>query len=195
MTDWAAEVDRLLHDGETVEEALDVGQDRLVVTTHRLLAFMPSGDGPRFEAIHRPNVTGVEMQSGGAAHHLERAIKAGILGFFLLAGGATVSLDGMLTGSVDSAAASQTGVGDIIGFLGVLATVLALVDDVLLVAGLVSIAIAAVASTLYVRSRDTNVVVRVAGGDDVHLTGEDATEASLVRLRHAVGLRGVERSE
>lgn len=188
MTDWADEVDRLLHDGEDVEESLDVGPDRLVVTTQRLLAFMPSGDGPRFEAIHRPNVTGVELQSGGSPQHLERAIKAGILGFFLIAGGATVSLDGMLTGSIDPAAASQTGVGDIIGFLGVLATILALVDDILLVAGLLSIGVAALATTLYLRSRDTDVVVRVAGGDDVHLTGDDVTDASLVRLRQALGM-------
>ena len=190
MTDWAAEVDRLLHDGEDVEELLDVGPDRLVVTTHRLLAFMPSGDGSRFEAIHRPNVTGVELQSGGSPQHLERALKAGILGFFLIAGGATVSLDGMLTGSVDAAAASQTGVGDIIGFLGVLATILALVDDILLVTGLISFGVAAVATSIYLRSRDTDVVVRVAGGDDVHLTGEDVTESSLVQLRRALGLGG-----
>ena len=190
MTDWAAEVDRLLHDGEDVEESLDVGPDRLVVTTHRLLAFMPSGDSPRFEAIHRPNVTSVDLQSGGSPHHLERAIKAGILGFFLLAGGATVSLDGMLTGSVDAATATQTGVGDVIGFLGVLATILALVDDILLVTGLASIGLAALATTLYLRSRDTDVVVRVAGGSDVHLAGEDVTEASLMRLRRALGFDG-----
>lgn len=187
MTDWAAKVDQLLHDGENVEESLDVGPDRLVVTTQRLLAFMPSGDGPRFEAIHRPNVTGVELQSGGSPQHLERALKAGILGFLLIAGGATVSLDGMLAGSVDSAAASQTGVGDIIGFLGVLATILALVDDILLVAGLLSIAVAALATTLYLRSRDTNVIVTVAGGDNVRLTGDDVTEASLEQLRRALG--------
>jgi len=190
MTDWANDVDRLLFDGEAIEESMDVGSDRLVVTTHRLLAFMPTGDGPRFEAIHRPNVVRVDLQAGGENDHLTRGVKAGILGFFLLAGGATVSLDGVLGGSVDTTGASQVGVGEIVGLLGVLQTILNLVDDALLVAGLVAFGVAAVAITLYARSRHTDVVVRVAGGDDVHLTGDDVTETSLVQLRRALGLRG-----
>lgn len=196
MTDWAAEVDRLLFDGESVEESIDVGDDRLVVTTHRVLAFMPTGDGPRFEPIHRPNVVSVDMQSGGANEHLERGAKAGIFGFFLLAGSATVSLDGLLAGSaVDTSAASQTGVGDIVGFLGVLQTILNLVDDALLVGGLLALGVAAFAFTLYARSRKTDVIVRVAGGDDVRLSGDDVTETSLVQLRRALGLRGSEQRE
>lgn len=195
MTDWANEVDRLLFEGERVEESLDVGSDRLVVTTHRVLAFMPTGSGKRFEAIHRPNVVRVDMQAGGDNDHLTRGVKAVILGFFLLAGGATVSLDGLLGGSVDTAGASQVGVGEIVGLLGVLQTILALVDDALLVAGLVAFGVAAVAFTLYARSRKTDVVVSVAGGDDVHMTGDDVTEASLVQLRRALELRGSEQRE
>lgn len=193
MTARRAQVDRLLYDGETVEEFVDVGRDRLVVTSHRVLAFTPTGDGTRFDAIHRPNVTAVERQSGGATRHLERAAKATILGVFLIVGGATVNLDGLLApDTVDPAAASQTGVGDVLGLLGVLNTVLALVDDALLVGGIASIGVAALALTLYRHSRRTDVVVRVAGSDDVHLTGDDATDASLTRLRRALGLRGTD---
>lgn len=188
MTDWADEVDRLLFDGESVADAMDVGDDHLVVTTHRVLAFMPSGDGPNFEAIHRPNVTGVERQAGGNQAHLERAAKSGILGFFLLAGGATISLDGMLSGAtVDSTAASQTGIADLLGFMGVLQAIMALVDDAMLVGGLLALALAALATTLYLRSRDTTVVVHVSGGDDLHLTGADVTDATLTRVERALG--------
>lgn len=195
MTDWAANVDQLLFDGETVLESLDVGEDRLYVTSHRLLAFMPTGDDPNFAAIHRPNVTGVEQQAGGATEQFERAVKAGLLGFFLIAGGATVSLDGVLDASVDSAAAGQAGIGQFLGMLDVLTMVLALVDEVMLVAGLFSLALTAVATTLYVRSRRTDVVVKVAGGDDILLTGEDVTKADLIRLRRALGMRGSEQRE
>lgn len=184
------EVDRLLYDGEEVEELVDVGRDRLVVTSHRVLAFTPTGDGSRFDSIHRPNVTGVERRSGGATRHLERAAKAGVLGVFLLIGGVTVDLGGLIAGGgVDPATASQVGVGEVLGLLGVLQAVLALVDDALLVGGVASIGVAALALTLYRRSRHTDVVVRVAGGDDVHLSADDATDASLTRLRRALGLR------
>lgn len=190
MSDWAAETERLLFDGEDVEERMDVGPDHLVVTSHRVLAFMPSGDGPNFSAAHRPNVEDVTMQAGGNPAHLQRAIKAGVLGVFLLVGGATVSLDGMLDASIDTSAASQTGVGQVVGMFSVLAMLMNLVDDALLVGGVLSLAVAATALTLYLRSRNTTVVVEVTGGDDIYMTGDDVTEGSVTRLRRALGLSG-----
>jgi hypothetical protein len=188
MSEHGADVDRLLFDGETVEEDVPVGGDRLVVTSHRVLAFLPTRDGSNFEAVHRPNVTGVRRESGGSSDQLERGLKAAVLGFVLLVGGSIVSFDGLLDGaSVDAAAASQTGIGDVLGLLDVLNTVLAFVDDALVFGAILSLAVAAVAFTLYWRSRRTDVVIRVAGGEDVRL-GDDPAEAALTRVRRALEL-------
>ena len=48
MAGWKSRVDDLLYDGETARETVDVGTSRVVVTSHRVLAFTPDADGENF---------------------------------------------------------------------------------------------------------------------------------------------------
>jgi len=64
MDEWRGRVDELLYAGESIEERIGVGDADVVVTTHRVLALTPSGDGERYRAIDRPNVLGASIDAG-----------------------------------------------------------------------------------------------------------------------------------
>ncbi len=186
--DWVERVEELLYDGESIQERVPVGAGGVVVTSHRLLAFTPDRDGPNFSQVDRPNVDGVEVDTGGEFRFLELAVKAIVVGVALLVAGFTVSLDGMVQGiSLESnGAASAVGIGGMLGLLQTMLGLLAQLDDLMRVFGGLALAFGAVVLAVYLRSRERLLVVAVAGGDDIELAAPD-DDAVLDRLRAALG--------
>lgn len=72
MSGWRKRVDDLLHSGESVEETVDFETGSVVVTSQRVLAFDPDGDGPELQKADRPNVEGVTTGAQSDASMLGR---------------------------------------------------------------------------------------------------------------------------
>lgn len=200
--DWQARVDELLFDGESVRERVDAGTDLVVVTTHRVLAFTPDGEGANVRALDRPNVTGVEADTHGNADRLRQAGVAGVGGFGCLALGLLLDLDTLVpTGGVDVAGSRAVGIGGLLETIETLLGLFALLDDLLVVVGLVAMLAGVAAGGVYWTRREPGVTIAVAGDDDVRLSwagdnelseggidGADSSEAEAAadRLRRAL---------
>ena len=178
------DVQRLLRQGESVEETVSAGSGRLVVTTHRVLAATPERSGPNLADAQRPNVEAIERDTDGGTSHLIRGVKASVVGLALLGAGLVTDLGGLIgTASVGGDTANQMGVGEVVALLDVLRTGLALLDDALLVGGALTALVGVLSLGLFLRARQTDLVVRVAGDDDMKLdaTVSDADIAALQR--------------
>lgn len=183
------DVDELLYDGETVRNEVGLGDNRLVVTSHRVLAFTPDREGPNYRAVERPNVEGVSLTTDGETDHLEGGVKALVAGLALVAAGYTVDLDGLVSGVSlsGSAATGAAGLGRMMGMLQTMLGLLARLDDLLRLFGGLALLLAVVVLGVYLRSRERVLVVEVAGDDDVHLPApESGGDAVRDRLWGAV---------
>lgn len=197
MSRWFARVDGLLYDGEAVETRVDVGEGGVVVTSHRVLAFTPEGEGSNFEYVDRPNVSGVERTARGQFRFAAGAVKAILVGAVLLAAGQLVSLDDMI-GSIDLTGAGGMGLGGFLGVMGTLLNVLVMLDEILTVLGALALLLGAFLLGVYAWTRTDLLVIEVAGGDDVEFpvdeegerTGESDGEGIADRLDRAVRPEG-----
>lgn len=168
---WTDRTEDLLYDGESVRERVPVGTARLVVTSHRLLAFTPD-DEPRFRQVDRPNVTGVAVETSARTDLLRTAARPALWGLVLLVGGLLISFDSLL-GPVSTP--SGVGVGGILSIVQTITTGLSLLDDAMRVLGSLLLLVALVPVLGWLRSRERQLVVAVSGGDDVRVAvdGED----------------------
>jgi len=73
MQGWS--VARLLYEGETLEADVPVGERRVVVTSHRVLA-LPADEDEAYRAIERPNVRSVETGTLGGDRWLAVGVRA-----------------------------------------------------------------------------------------------------------------------
>ncbi|WP_430505271.1 hypothetical protein [Haloparvum sp. PAK95] len=168
--DWQARAGELLFDGESIRERIDAGGDRVVVTTHRVLAFTPGSDGANFRAIDRPNVTGVRAGTRGNADQLRGAGVAGAGGLGALALGLLLDLDSLVPkGGVDLAGGSAAGIGGLLATIETLLRIVALLDDLLVFLGVVALLAAAVLVGVYWTRREPVLTIAVAGDDDVQV--------------------------
>lgn len=194
--DWQARAGELLFDGESVRERVDAGSDLVVVTTHRVLVFTPEGDGANFRAVDRPNVTGVRAGTHGNADQLRRAAVAGAGGLGALALGLLLDLDSLVpNGAVDLAGGSAAGIGGALETIETLLRIVALLDDLLVAAGLLALLAGVVLAGVYWTRREPELTITVAGDDDVQLSwaddadshgDADGPEAAAHRLRRAL---------
>lgn len=176
------DVERQLRKDEEIEVTMTAGEGRLVLTSHRVFAVTPERDGPNFATARRPNVEGVDKETTGGSSHLERGIKAVVVGLLLLGISASVDLGGLLgDATVESSTAGQVGVGQIVAMLDVLQTVLALLDAAMLVGGFAAALFGLASLGLFVRERQRNLVVCVAG-DDLRLDA-DVSDSDLADLQ------------
>ena len=185
--DWVEQAESLLYDGESVQEQVRVGDGGVVVTSHRVLAFTPDREGPNYRQIDRPNVEGVSLSTSGEFQFLEQAVKAIVVGIALVVAGMTVNLEGLVSGiSLDSGggAAGAVGLGQMMGLLQGMLSLLAQLDDLMRLFGGLALVFGAIVLGVYLWSREERLVISVAGGDDVELTATD--EDALHRIRAAV---------
>lgn len=178
MADWNERVDQLLFDGETVEESVDVGGGTVVVTSHRLLVFTPAGDGPRYRAIDRPNVLGVERR--GVSPYDVRAIvaKLGVGAVLFLLVGLFVDPQALIPRPDLSAA---QGVGGMTGMVETMLDAFYALDEVALGLGALLAIVGAGLLAVQLATRSERLAIEVAGDDDVLLSFgvDDATLADL----------------
>ena len=185
MSEWLDRVDGLLYDGETVETRVEVGEGGVVVTSHRVLAFTPDGQGANFRHVDRPNVGGVERTTRGEFGYLAAGSKALVLGAVLLAAGQSISLDGVV-GSIDLTTTTDLGLSGFLRAMQTLLDVLAMLDELVTVAGALGLLAAALLLGAYVRTREDRLVLDVAGDDGIELPIGRDDAATVERLDRAV---------
>lgn len=178
----AEAVARFCYPGESVLDVVHVSGGMVGVTTHRVLALTPGDSGPNLQAVDRPNVTGVELSSGGDVGHALRAVRYGVYAIALVGGSYLVDFDGIAAIEPPTA----TGVGQVVSLALALTGLLELVDDVLRIAGTGVLVVALLFAALYGYSRDSYLAIDVAGGDPVRVPASSSESAAASRLRAAV---------
>jgi hypothetical protein len=188
MDSWLERAERLCYEGEAITERVRLGDGGVVVTTHRMLAFSPDGEGPNFQQADRPNVTGVRRDDGGDAGWLQRGLEALLVGAVLVVAGWSVDFEGMF-GDVSLAGANQvSGLGGVLGLIEGVLAVLAVLDDLMLAGGAIALLVTVATFGVYLRTRETTLRVEVAGDDDLRVPVDPWPEGEDVReqLRRAI---------
>lgn len=185
---WSERARERLRTGESVEETIPVGGNGIVVTSQRVLAFTPEGDGPNFRAIERPNIDGATLTHVGGTGWLEYVGKGALAGVLGVALGLTVDFGGMFAlGGVSSRGAGAVGAGGLTRILGTLNSLLGKVDEALLVGGLLALVFALGALGMFIESRTYTLVIEVAGDEDCHVRAPSSADEQDLRLERALG--------
>lgn len=189
MSHWQRRVDDLLYEGETVREQFDVGTARIVVTSHRVLAFTPALDGENFRQADRPNVTGVDTSALAWAGLRRRGLVIGVAGVVLLVAGLAFDPESIFGDSLgfDAGAGSSVGLGGVMNTVQSMFALLRNLDTLLLNIGALALLLATVLLGVYWYLRTPTLVIRLAGeNEDLHVPRpEDASDA-ISRLEAAI---------
>jgi len=192
MSRWSERVEELLYDGETVDEQVEVGTAAVVVTSHRVLVFTPKGDGPNFQQVDRPNVTGVSLQAGGDAKFLRQAARAALYGLILIVTGVLLPLDDVLSGVGLPSSTGQLGIGGIMGMFQQMLSLLRNLDDFMRLVGALLLLFAIVPMGVYLWTRERTLEISVAGDEAIRIPApETEREAIAERLEMAILPPGV----
>ncbi len=173
----------LRYAGEDVVERIDMGESRIAVTTHRVLVATPGGPRSRFRSVHLPNVLGIEQSVRTHGRARRRALRAGVYAVVLSAAGVFLDLDGLVA-SVDLSGTEV--LGGIATSIERLLSLLALLDDLLLAAGLLAGVVAVAFVVRYVRHRKREFRIEVAGDDPISLPPQERDGVVADRLRAAI---------
>jgi len=185
---WADRVQDLLYDGESVRERVAVDDAQVVVTSHRVLAFTPDGDGPNFRQVERPNVAGVSTGATASGALLGRGVRWTAIGLVLLGFGTVVDF-GAIVGDVDlsTGGTGAVGLGGVLGAVQGMLDLLRQLDAILQTLGALVVLLGVLVLGAYLRTRTPTLVVEVAGdADDVHLPRPDDPAATVDRLDAAI---------
>jgi hypothetical protein len=188
MSRWQRRVDDLLYEGESVRETINIDTARVVVTSHRVLAFTPEMDGKNLAQADRPNVAGIETSAEANTDLLERGVRYGIVGAVLVATGLIVDF-GSILGDVefDAGAAQEVGAGGLIGLTQTLLGIMTQLDFLLRVFGGLAIFLAVVLLGVYWFERNPTLVIALAGDDsNIQLPRPNDVESARSRLESAV---------
>ncbi len=188
MTRWRERAEELLYDGESIEETVEMDRARVVVTSHRVLAFAPDLEGATFRQVDRPNVTGVDTDTQSAAGLLEHTIKFGVVGAVLIVAGSLLDF-GAIVGDVDltgGQAAGQVGVGGVLGPLQTVLGVLRNLDEYIQLVGALAVLLAVILSSVYWYLRDSTLVIEVDGDEDIHVPRPEDAAGAVERLERAL---------
>lgn len=184
---WRDQLAELLYDGESVRETVDVGDARVVVTSHRVLAFDPNADGKRFQQVQRPNVLGVTTGANTERSLLARGSRWIAYGGIMIVTGALVDLDSVLGDVSLGGSGGGVGLGGVLGVLQGMLDLLRQLDDLLQFVGGLVLLLGGLALGAYLLTRDTCLVVRVAGDDaDLRVQTPDDARDVAERLETAI---------
>ncbi|WP_227134060.1 hypothetical protein [Halorubellus salinus] len=193
---WRDRVNDLLYDGETVQETVDVGANRVYVSSHRVLAFPDAtadDDAANFRHVDHPNVEGVTAGSESDRWALAKAVAWGIAGVSFVVAGVVVEVGDWFSLPESVQSGGVAGTGGIVSLFADVFGALALLDEAVALAGACFLVVATWHGVRHWRSRDRVVTVGVAGDTDVRLRVDAGEVAAAERLRTA--LRSVERPE
>ena len=183
---WQSHADQLLYEGESVLAKVAGREAAIIVTSHRVLVLTPETDGPNVRTFHRPNVTGMTKDASGTDRWLGAGAKWLVLGIALTIVGSLLDLEGVLGNVSTQGTASEVGVGWIGGMFGLFSTAFALLDDVLLLGGVLSIFAGVFLVAWYFKSRASVVTIEVAGDANVELPAAGFGDADLGKLQDAI---------
>lgn len=175
---WADRANELLYDGESIRDAVDVGEHRVFVTSHRLLAFTPTVEsGANYRAVDLPNVTDVTDGGESDTTALKNAVAWGVLGLVLVVGGIVFEMGNLFTLPQNLESGAAGGTGGIVSGFQTLVSLLSLLDEAFAVVGVGIVAVAGFYAYRYRQSRTAVVTIGVAGDADVRLpvSSDDAT--------------------
>ncbi|WP_135365977.1 hypothetical protein [Halosimplex halophilum] len=199
---WAGSAEDLLYDGETVRERVDLADgNRVVVTTHRLLAFTPDGDGENYRAVELPNVADVRAGHEGDAALVGLGVRLGAYGAVLLAVGVFVDFGSFVpTDAFAGAGAGRLGMGGLLATLQRFLSLLADADEFARLVGSALVLFAVFVAGVYLLTRDRVLEVAVAGdGDPIRVPADDdaldGAVADLEAVLFGAGASGVGAAE
>jgi hypothetical protein len=184
---WTGRLDQLLYDGETVETEVSLGTDEVVVTTHRVLAFSPSSDGDHFETVDLPNVVGVDTDSGGQFTLLRYGLWGIVPGLGLAIGGAVIEVGSLF--ELPSTDSSGTGLGSTLSTMQRIFDLFALVDELMLYAGLCALCVGLLLVAGYGYTYDYYLTIAIAGETEdiqIPLEGTSLDDEILADLETAI---------
>lgn len=187
-SDWRNRVDELLYAGESVRLRVGRKRDEVVVTSHRLLAFTPGRDGANYHAVDLPNVEAIATESAGRSSLVPVGAKALLAGLVASVAGVLIDFD-RLAESIPTAGTDAIGASGVLGMLDGLRSALVLADVVLYGLGGLLAIVGLTALAAYWATRREEVVVRVAGGDDVRLDRGSFGDADLAKVETALDRR------
>jgi len=190
-TRWAGSVEDLLYEGETIRREVAVGEDRVVVTSHRLLAFTPTGEGENYRQVDLPNVADVSAGHDGERTLLVQAGRAFLYGAVLLAVGVFVDFGAFVPTDVfaNASAAGRIGLGGVVGLVQRFLNLVASLDEIARLVGALVVLFAVFVLAVYLLTRDRAVVVHVAGDtEDVVVPVDDGetVDAAVTDLERAL---------
>jgi len=175
---WAGSVEDLCYDGESVRERVELGEGtRVVVTTHRLLAFTPDSGGENYRAVELPNVADVRDGHEGETNLLGQGARLGVYGVVLLAVGVFVDFGSFVpTDAFAGAGAGQLGMGGLLSILQRFLSLIARIDEFARLIGAFLVLFAVFVFGVYLLTRDRVLEVTVAGdGDPIRVPADDDT--------------------
>lgn len=194
---WAGSVEDLLFDGETVRRTVDLEGNRVVVTSHRVLAFTPGTDDENYHRVDLPNVSDVDIGHDGEANLLRYGARAAVYGAILVAIGVFVDFGAFVPTDAfagTSGASGRLGLGGVLETMNALLGLIARLDEFARIGGAVLVLFAVFVLGVYLLTRDRVVVVTVAGDDpDIHVPAPDeGAEEAVADLEAVLFERGGE---
>jgi hypothetical protein len=190
---WTGSVEDLLYDGESVRERIELADgDRVVVTTHRLLAFTPGDDGKNYREVDLPNVADVRAGHAGEANLLRLGARFGVYGAVLLAVGVLVDFGSFVpTDAFAGAGAGRLGMGGLLSVLQRFLSLIARADEFARMIGALLVLFAVFVVAVYLLTRDRVLEVAVAGDEEpIRVPADDGTPDGAVADLEAVLFEG-----
>lgn len=177
----------MLFQGETVEEEITLSKGTVAVTTHRVMALTPEGDGRQLAHADLPNVQDIDIRTKGDARYLEWAVRSGVVGILMLGGGVLLRGNDMFQTLTQADVSDNPAVAGVGGLISMVATWLSLLNILLLFAGLLVLVATIGLVGLYVNTRERELVIEVAERDPIRIAidGEEGNYA-ISRLKGAL---------
>jgi hypothetical protein len=166
----------LLYAGESARAAMRIEGGYLVATSHRLLAYTPESDGANLRVVHRPNAEAVGHDASGNTRLLKPLAYSVGGGLLLVVLGATLSFESM-AGVVPTVDAGL-GVASVLSQIASVLALVALVDELMSLLGALALIVGVALTGTYLYTRQSEVVVTVAGSENLRLSAGTATEAN-----------------
>jgi hypothetical protein len=197
MSGWQSRVKELLYESESVEEALNYDDTRVVVTSHRVMAFTPEMDGENFRQVERPNVTGVGTGAQSRASLAARSIRYGIYGAVLILAGYFLNFESFVGGvNFDAESAKQTGAGGIVETTQGMLDLIANLDELMQTFGALALLAAVAIFGVYWLLRTPTMVISVAGDEaDIHVPRPENADEIAPKLEALILPDGAENDD
>lgn len=173
-----------LYEGELMIDTATVDELLIGISTHRLFAL--TGEdmaATTLQTVMLPNVVGFGTTTGGKQAYGLRTVRTGIYAVLLLGAGLFVDLEGLIS---PVAAPSGAGIGGVVSMVNLLIDLVALVDDVLLGVGLLSLVGALFFAARYLASRDRYFEVTVSGDEPIRIPIDAEARPPIDRLEEAL---------